>query len=47
MVSVLFLGNHPDVKKEHFDNVYSLISGAAPLPIADVHKVFEKAQVNF
>ncbi|XP_037293349.1 probable 4-coumarate--CoA ligase 3 isoform X2 [Manduca sexta] len=41
---VLFLGSHPDVKKEHLESIKTITSGAAPLPRNDVQRVLEKVQ---
>ncbi|XP_060804236.1 uncharacterized protein LOC106130289 [Amyelois transitella] len=39
---VLFIGSHPDVKREHLESLKLITSGAAPLPKLDVDRVREK-----
>ncbi|XP_063894679.1 uncharacterized protein LOC110369863 [Helicoverpa armigera] len=41
---VLFLGSYPEVTAKHLEHVRSVTSGAAPLPFADIQRLFEKAK---
>ncbi|XP_073946392.1 uncharacterized protein [Choristoneura fumiferana] len=41
---VLFLGSHPQVTPDIFDPITCIMSGAAPLPLADIDKLFDKAK---
>lgn len=44
--TILFLGSHPDVKKDHLINLRSVTCGAAPLPIADINRLLDKAHTD-
>ncbi|KAJ8719772.1 hypothetical protein PYW08_011947 [Mythimna loreyi] len=41
---VLFLGSYPQVTAKHLEHVTCVTSGAAPLPSADIQRLFEKAE---
>ncbi|XP_053608677.1 uncharacterized protein LOC128674239 [Plodia interpunctella] len=41
---VLFMGSHPDLKKDHLQYVNLMTSGAAPLPKLDVDRVLDKGK---
>ncbi|GBP14310.1 4-coumarate--CoA ligase 1 [Eumeta japonica] len=47
--TVLFLGTSSEVRADHFEHVHRSMSGAAPLPQADIQRLFEKAnrELNF
>ncbi|KAH9628295.1 hypothetical protein HF086_017370 [Spodoptera exigua] len=42
--TVMFLGAYPQVTAKHLEHVTAVTSGAAPLPSADIQRLFEKAQ---
>ncbi|KAJ8720362.1 hypothetical protein PYW07_012405 [Mythimna separata] len=42
--TVLFLGSFPEVTKKHIERVTCVTSGGAPLPSADIQRLFEKAE---
>ncbi|KAG6459990.1 4-coumarate--CoA ligase 2 [Manduca sexta] len=44
---ILYLGSYSEVKPKHLEHVKLMLSGAAPLPSADIQKMFDKAQRNF
>lgn len=41
---VMFLGAYPQVTAKHLEHVRAVTSGAAPLPSADIQRLFEKAE---
>ncbi|KAJ8719773.1 hypothetical protein PYW08_011948 [Mythimna loreyi] len=41
---ILFLGSYPQVTAKHLENVTCVTSGAAPLPSADIQRLYEKAE---
>lgn len=45
-IPVLFLSSHPEVRPEHLAHVDMFMCAAAPLPLADVDRLFTKAQVR-
>ncbi|KAK5643655.1 hypothetical protein RI129_007500 [Pyrocoelia pectoralis] len=41
---VLLMANHPSVKKDHFESLEIIYSGAAPLGASDEHKLIQRSE---
>uniref|UniRef100_A0A2H1V6K9 Luciferin 4-monooxygenase n=1 Tax=Spodoptera frugiperda TaxID=7108 RepID=A0A2H1V6K9_SPOFR len=41
---VMFVGSYPQMTAKHLEKVRAVTSGAAPLPSADIQRLFEKAE---